>query len=653
MSLETGENSETAATNSNGKAISTASVEAEGATDWGWDHTPIESDETYSEASDRRQLPVVMDEVGGKPPRGDNTPRRLSGSDIRLNGSQNGGLQKMTSSQSFLELEKAIGATLAMGLNSSESLSSLNSDPNNPQYYQHTSRSNSRNSLHRSRSFGKQQQIFRPYSYNNLMAANVVPPSARAELDPFVNEYESRALILFHSPNINPVVVRNAAQKCGVLYYIRPEFHTRYGVTLLSYFDLRAATLAQSTLASELASEDSPASAHFSVMLHAGAGTNSEEYRLIVQKVPSQYLESDIEARFSQFGELRSIQKLFGEGDSAGDQSSISYSIEYFNIQDARLAASEMSATIGQFWGTEAEISFAPLDSRKQALCRQLLATLSRWRAELASSFSFSQSPVMMAPGSPGGGFPLQYGDNRGGMMMMSPPQQQHTQQQYSYPPAAQGYVGNGVMYPHPMDGYGMHMMMPPDTQQHPHHQYYSAHYDQPPPQQQVIPQQQPSFWGPTHSSQMSNGQGPPPLLLPPRGDSSGAHYSMMQPSSPSHSTHPPIVVVKGGQQQQQHLPPHHLPLHHQHHQHMMEGGMQRPLHHNGGHGYARKNKGQQMGGHGQNQPTDAEFVVDLRRLAISNDAEATADSSESQLQQQQQPTPVDRRTTLMVACFI
>jgi len=41
-------------------------------------------------------------------------------------------------------------------------------------------------------------------------------------------------------------------------------------------------------------------------------------------------------------------------------------------------------------------VTFAPLDSRKQQLCRQLLATLSRWRSELAPAMA-----VGLGGGSP------------------------------------------------------------------------------------------------------------------------------------------------------------------------------------------------------------------------------------------------------------
>lgn len=230
-------------------------------------------------------------------------------------------------------------------------------------------------------------------------------PSARVELAPYINESESRAIILFHAVHISTADIRNACSKYGVLYYIRPEFHSK-GVTLISYFDLRAATSAKACIVEDLG-RGAEASVHYSVMLHAANG-NSEEFRLVARDLPAESCaEADVQAIFARYGQLRSIQKTFEDGGSEGGSPGggrdgsegeggdpaavvaadckIAYSIEYYNIQDARLAASELSATSAQLWSSDVTVKFAPLDERKQQLCRQLLATLSRWRTEMAA----------------------------------------------------------------------------------------------------------------------------------------------------------------------------------------------------------------------------------------------------------------------------
>ncbi len=226
-------------------------------------------------------------------------------------------------------------------------------------------------------------------------------PSAREELSAFINETESRALIIFHSPTVTPIVVRDACQKFGVLYYIRPEFHNK-GVTLISYFDLRSALESHGNIANELG-PDAEASAHYSVMLHAAG--NAEEYRLVVRNIPepptrgredsensgggndSDDTETAVRSIFSRYGPLRSVQRESTESNATDSKTSTgAFSIEFYNIQDARLAGSELAATSGQSWSPETTVKFAPLDERRQLLCKQLLATLSRWRTDMAAA---------------------------------------------------------------------------------------------------------------------------------------------------------------------------------------------------------------------------------------------------------------------------
>lgn len=312
-------------------------------------------------------------------------------------------LQKgITSSPSFQELERAIGATLAISLSDEFESPVQSSRPlivGNAAYQKRQ---------HQMLKLQQRQQLGHPYrpistSAHSPPMSPVTGLSARAELgESFINEDESRAIILFHSAQVSAVKIRDACQKFGVLYYIRPEFHGK-GVTLLSYFDLRSAVHAHASLAEDLGAE-AEASAHYSVMLHA-ANNNSEEFRLVVRHLPPGRAESDIQSIFSRYGQLRSIQRTFETGEpdvmeSTGvgqGPSTTSYSVEYYNIQDARLAASELCATSGQLWGTETTVTFAPLDSRKQLLCRKLLATLSRWRAELATN-SFASPSAYQIP---------------------------------------------------------------------------------------------------------------------------------------------------------------------------------------------------------------------------------------------------------------
>lgn len=417
--------------------------------EWGWsalgsedDTAQTEHDEIIVDRSTVKEENVEQDE-GVKSPgpeKAANGLRKYPSDPKHIALSiGNMSLQKgITSSPSFQELERAIGATLqGMSLNgSAENLESTSESQRNIAYhggmgYAHNSpRSfgSNMNTLaqqkrqHQILKMQRQQMYSRPIP--SPMSTPTMPfagsPTGRAELgESFINEDESRAIILFHSHHISAVTIREACQKFGVLYYIRPEFHSK-GVTLLSYFDLRSAVHAHASLAEDLGVE-AEASAHYSVMLHA-TNNNSEEFRLVVRHLPPGRVEADVQSIFSRYGELRSIQRTFESEDSdtvdqsgsgsagAGTtapsgvgNSTTSYSVEYYNIQDARLAASELCATSAQLWGPETAVTFAPLDSRKQLLCRKLLATLSRWRAELATTTyptapSYQMPVTMMSP---------------------------------------------------------------------------------------------------------------------------------------------------------------------------------------------------------------------------------------------------------------
>mmetsp|Transcript_25203 Transcript_25203/g.25413 ORF Transcript_25203/g.25413 Transcript_25203/m.25413 type:complete len:753 (-) Transcript_25203:306-2564(-) len=300
------------------------------------------------------------------------------------------------SSPSFQELENAIGATLAMSLSDTDQ---------NQAYLDYQRQQNYKFGLTSPRTYQprqyRQQQLQNtriPKSRLKSGAENLaIMNNTRTELEMFINEAESRAIIVFHSPNLSPSAIRNACQMFGVLYYLRPEFHFR-GVTLLGYFDLRAAINAHRGLPDEIGGQDSSVSVHFSVMLHTS--NNCEESRLVIRHLPNGRSEADVQSTCTRYGQLRSIQRTFDgvedQGADTGEATSVKhvsaeFTVEYFNIQDARLAASELSVNVIHVWGSETSVKFSPLDNRKQQLCRQLLVLLSRWRSDVSipSSSSF------------------------------------------------------------------------------------------------------------------------------------------------------------------------------------------------------------------------------------------------------------------------
>lgn len=370
---------------------------------WGWEALGSEDDVVDNSDAPHSPLHHIKDEADHSPHHhekvggiGKSSSDRSLVNRKGMSSTSSSSLKGITSSPSFQELEKAIGVALSQtsvegdggdGRTTTNSMSASKLSSTNLTQ-QKILQQRMRQHYH---SYGPRGISIPIYKHSNSLHATI---SARSELAPFLNESESRALIIFHSQNISQNVIREACSKYGVLYYIRPEFHLK-GVTFISYFDLQAATAAKDSISEALGS-DSEISAHYSIMLHATTN-NTEEYRLVVRNLPDQASESEVQSIFARYGPLRSIQKTFGSGSDLSGQSvqqnvNIAYTIEYYNIQDARLAASELSATSGSIWGPDAIVKFAPLDERKQQLCRQLLSTLSRWRTEMASMVSMHPS---------------------------------------------------------------------------------------------------------------------------------------------------------------------------------------------------------------------------------------------------------------------
>lgn len=347
---------------------------------WGWDVLGSEDEvsDNHTSADNLKQVEVESDKT-------EKVVERKMG---KVQSGSN--MKGIIASPSFQELEKAIGATIAMSL--SDGIDATENKAASPQ--SNSMRSSGTNLMHHKvnhQRLRQQQNNYNPHFYHRSNSSNKLQQLAenvlittKKELSSFINEVESRALIIFHSPNVSSSILREECSKYGVLYYIRPEFHSK-GVTFISYFDLQASKSAKESL-SNCFHPDHDMSVHYSIMLHA-TNSNTEEYKLVVSNLPSNGgVETDVQSIFSRYGPLKSIEKSFDDASC-----NPSYSIEYFNIQDARLAASELSATSHTIWGSDAIVKFAALDDRKKQLCKQLLNTLSKWRNE--TSFLISQQP--------------------------------------------------------------------------------------------------------------------------------------------------------------------------------------------------------------------------------------------------------------------
>eukprot|EP01035_Chromulina_nebulosa_P019345 gene19345-25210_t len=372
--------------------------------DWGWE--PIDKDDSPINEVDNSSKVTIVEE----PSLQIQMKKKISNRSIDM---RNSAMQMsemslksgITSSPSFHELEMAIGATLAMSLNGSEG------DLSQYGYASRGSFGAIVNGMPRVSSINQFNYSLNQQRLNKQRMIGMNPPrlypqpiSARDELNEFIRESESRALILFHSPTVTPVVIRDTCQKYGVLLYIRPEFHYK-GVTFVSYFDIRCAIKAYKDICNDLKSNSgTEAMIHYSFMLQA-ANNNSEEYKILVKNLPNTIKESELESIFSRFGEVRSIERKSSpsEKETSDLISTNVYCVEYFNIQDSRFAVSELLSKASQMWDSNVNVVYATISPNKQELCRQLLGLLSRWKND--QNNNTANMSAMMPPGIPPPGY--------------------------------------------------------------------------------------------------------------------------------------------------------------------------------------------------------------------------------------------------------
>ena len=402
--------------------------------DWIWEALPEEDVVPVSNATD-----VTSDVSTPKPI----ILKKLSSDKALGNRKSSFGGLKITSSPSFQELEKAIGATLNMSSSDSGDLAeSRRGSPKSPHSFKskYSGTDLTQQKLNQQRHRQAQQNNQRNAIYNNHNNSNAnrqgnvfYAQPARAtpistgtgELTQFFQESESRALVLFHSPQLPQALVRHACSNMGDLYYLLHDFHDR-GVTLLAYMDLRTANVAKSSLVTELG-PNAEASIHYSLTLIHN-NMDVDECCLILGNLPESYEQSAVRSVFEKYGHLRSVQKTLVEAAetqtetedsqkaapvSSTEGGKVSFAVEFYNITDARAALSSLLESPDELLGPEATLSFAQFDSMQ--FCRQLQSILSRWRSESsANRAAVPLSPPMM---SIGGGMGMNFTPMQLGMI--------------------------------------------------------------------------------------------------------------------------------------------------------------------------------------------------------------------------------------------
>ena len=434
-------------------------TETENTSGWGWD---LEDEEAKEVAS-----PAKKSDTGCPPsplkPGHRNGSMSTHSSSGTLDSAK---LEGIKSSSSFLELERAIGATLAMNLSDSD-LSDNDINEHVKLINDVISQKVNQHRIQRRPSGGNvalKSEAVKGIEPQQLSAVSVTElpkedtkikyvTMLQSDLKYFLDEPDSRALVLFHSPHINTFDIRNACLTYGVLHYFRSEYHSQ-GVTFVAFSDLRSAIEAQKSLSVKLGHPD--VHVFYSVLLQSN---NYDESKLHIAGVVPTKLESEIQQIFAHFGPLRSIQKIFSDNK---DSTTCSYNIEYYSIQDAKIAYHQLLTTnTVERLGSHVVVTHAAIERHAQVLHKRLVDALSA-HERTREQQKYEPKPAVVPPANE---MPLQY------QVPIPPPQYGGYPMQYIppnispyviYPPHTEGREFEGAAWNHEQYPPGYGTTLPP-----------------------------------------------------------------------------------------------------------------------------------------------------------------------------------------------
>jgi len=195
----------------------------------------------------------------------------------------------------------------------------------------------------------------------------------------------SRALIIIGASCLPISEVRSTCEAFGSLLYFRPEFCQNRGVILLAYHDMRSARHAAKELNLYLQRLSRPNSSHrqslnqesVNVMycVDLTSSTAINESTLKLSNLPQGVDDKTVNELITSFGAVKSIH--FNAEGIMGGGNCASYTIEFYDIQDANQALLEIQSTAP--WGSvKVSQMERTLCERKQAM--DLLSLIGRWR---------------------------------------------------------------------------------------------------------------------------------------------------------------------------------------------------------------------------------------------------------------------------------
>lgn len=237
--------------------------------------------------------------------------------------------------------------------------------------------------------------------------------SALAELDSYVWEpckddshadFPSRALAIFGVSQIPLAEVKSTCEAFGSLLYFRSEFCQYKDVLLIAYHDLRCARhaanelevylqrLANGGTGIQLSSNSNRIKVLYCVSL--STSSDRDESTLILSNLPPSVIDRDItEMVSSTKGSIRSVQYHASERSD----SLKTYTIEFFDIQDAAHALLELEST--KIWGNHVTVTAKARQKHERKRGQEMFTIMQRWKLALSrTDVSRSTTPAAAVP---------------------------------------------------------------------------------------------------------------------------------------------------------------------------------------------------------------------------------------------------------------
>lgn len=215
----------------------------------------------------------------------------------------------------------------------------------------------------------------------------------------------SRALAIMGASSLLISEVRSTCEAFGSLLYFRPEFCRNRGVILFAYHDMRSARHAAKELNSYLQRLVAPNSNHpqhlyqenvkvmYCVNLNSSSAIN--ESMLKLSNLPLGVDDKSVNELIASYGAVRSIH--FEAEEAMGGENGASYTVEFYDIQDANQALLEIQGMTP--WGPGVMISQIDRSLQERTQGRDLLSLIGRWRRG-ETHVPNAQTTVLQIPSS-------------------------------------------------------------------------------------------------------------------------------------------------------------------------------------------------------------------------------------------------------------